>query len=171
MLIWYIRATTLFTHHYLVNPLKNLDILLLPWELASDEAFRIRKMVFIEEQNVPEELELDEFDALALHALVKCNDQCVGTARLVDLDNQEAQIGRMAVLKEFRNQGIGRAILEKLIHIAQERGITKMILHSQVSAIPFYEGLGFKAEGPVYDEAGIAHRNMMLILPKSPNPL
>ena len=90
----------------------------------------------------------------------------MGTGRLVDLDNHHAQIGRMAVLSAFRKRGIGKAILSCLIALAKAEGVLTLKLHSQVSAIPFYAKHGFIAEGPVYDEAGIPHRNMMLLLPK-----
>jgi predicted GNAT family N-acyltransferase len=147
--------------------LKNLDILLLPWEQAAQHAYPIRQQVFIHEQGVPAALELDELDLFAVHALARDDEQYVGTARLVDLGNSHAQIGRMAVLANFRDQGIGRKILGSLVRLAQSRGFSTLILHSQVSAIPFYEKLGFTAEGAIYDEAGIPHRNMMLILPNS----
>ena len=144
--------------------MKNLEILLQPWKEASQAAYSIREQVFIQEQKVPEDLELDEFDPLATHALAYQDGQCIGTARLVDLGNGHAQIGRMAVLANVRGQGIGRQILEKLIHTANAGGFKSLILHSQVSAMPFYEKLGFTADGPQYEEAGIPHRNMMLIL-------
>jgi predicted GNAT family N-acyltransferase len=153
----------------LSKPLKNLEILLLSWESASSGAFFIRKTVFIEEQRVPEELELDEEDAHAIHALAQLNTQPIGTARLVNLGGGQAQIGRMAVLEQFRGHGIGQQILKQLILYAREKGISSLVLHSQVSAIPFYEKMGFIAQGPIYDEAGIPHRNMMLILPKFSN--
>ena len=147
--------------------MKTLEIFLLPWDQASSSAYPVRQQVFIDEQKVPEELELDEFDPLAIHALAYLGEQCVGTARLVDLGNGRSQVGRMAVLANFRGQGIGKQILAKLVQTAKEEGFFSVVLHSQVSAIPFYEKQGFIAQGPIYDEAGIAHRNMMLILPNS----
>jgi predicted GNAT family N-acyltransferase len=122
--------------------------------------------VFIQEQGVPEDMELDEHDPSAKHALAYQDDLCVGTGRLVRLDSHYAQIGRMAVLSAFRNQGIGKEILSCLIALAKAEGVLILMLHSQVSAIPFYAKHGFIAEGPIYDEAGIPHRNMILSLPK-----
>jgi len=145
----------------------SLDTLIKPWTQASQEAFRIRKAVFIDEQGVPEDMELDEFDAAAHHVLAFLGNRCVGTARLVDSGRQSFQIGRMAVLPSFRGQGIGLEILKALIDRAKSLGASALTLHAQVSAIPFYEKLGFLAQGPMYEEAGIPHRNMMLILPKS----
>ena len=144
-----------------------MEIVIRPWQQAFQEAFRVRKQVFIDEQGVPEEMELDEFDPPSQHALAYVDTLCVGTARLVNAKNGQAQIGRMAVLAAFRKQGIGRALLGSLISLAKEEGITTLILHAQLEAIPFYEKFGFNPEGPIYDEAGISHRNMILLLPKS----
>jgi len=146
--------------------LNTLIILIKPWQEASQEAYLVREQVFIQEQGVPEDMELDEFDPAAIHALAYEGLLCVGTARLVHLAHHQAQIGRMAVLSAFRNQGIGKAILNHLIALAQADGVLSLLLHSQISAIPFYAKLGFIAEGPIYDEAGIPHRNMMLLLPQ-----
>ena len=143
-----------------------MEILIKPWKEAELEAFLVRQEVFIREQGVPAELELDKFDPSAAHALANLNGRCIGTGRLVDLGNRQAQIGRMAVLAQFRNQGVGRQVLEMLIDLAKSQEFESIVLHSQVSAIPFYEKLGFQAQGPTYDEAGIAHRNMILILSK-----
>ena len=141
-----------------------MEILLKPWHEAEASAFLVRQAVFIAEQGVPAELELDEHDPLAVHALVLEGGRCIGTARLVDLGNGQAQIGRMAVLAPFRGKGIGKQILAELIELAKSQGAKSITLRSQVSAIPFYEKLGFQAKGSTYDEAGIAHRNMILLL-------
>ena len=147
-----------------MNP---LEILIKPWQEASQAAYPIRKKVFIEEQGVPEDMELDEHDPLAKHALAYQDGLCVGTGRLVRLDNHHAQIGRMAVLNDYRNQDIGSAILGSLITLAKAEGVSTLVLHSQISAAPFYAKFGFVAEGPIYEEAGIAHRNMILLLEKT----
>lgn len=142
-------------------------ILIQSWQLASKNAHTIRKQVFIEEQGVPQELELDEFDPLCWHALAFEGTQCIGTGRLVAMGANEGQIGRMAVLPYFRGKGTGKAILLKLIELAQSQKISSLMLHSQVLAIPFYEKYGFTPQGPIYQEAGIDHRNMILLLPIS----
>ena len=142
-----------------------LEILIKPWKEAEIDAFLVRQEVFIREQKVPAELELDDFDPSAAHALAYLEARCIGTGRLVDLGSGLYQIGRMAILAPFRNQGIGLQILEKLAVLAKTQGAKSIVLHSQVVAIPFYEKLGFKPEGPIYDEVGMPHRNMILILP------
>ena len=82
----------------------------------------------------------------------------------MELGNGQTQIGRMAVLAQFRGVGIGKQILEKLVELAISQGAKTIILHAQLSAIPFYEKLGFQVQGDAYDEAGIAHRNMILLM-------
>ena len=144
-----------------------MKIITLPWPEAHALAYRIREVVFICEQGVPKELELDELDDTAIHALAYQNGECVGTARLVNLGNQSMQIGRMAVLAKYRGNGIGKRILEELIQLARTQGASSIILHAQITAIAFYEKLGFVPQGPEYQEAGIPHRNMILILPNS----
>ena len=149
------------------NNLNTFDIAIKSWQEASEEADLIREKVFIKEQGVPVDMELDAFDPTSKHALAYESHLCVGTGRLVHLDNDHAQIGRMAVLSAFRNRGIGKAILSSLITLAKAEGVLTLILHSQVSVIPFYAKLGFLVEGPIYDEAGISHRNMILSLAKT----
>jgi predicted GNAT family N-acyltransferase len=144
--------------------LNTLEIFIKPWQEASQDAYLIRRQVFIEEQGVPLDMELDEFDPLAKHALAYQGPLCVGTGRLIMVDSNHAQIGRMAVLSAFRNRGIGKAILINFIGQAKAEEISVLTLHAQVSAIPLYAKLGFLPKGAIYDEAGIAHRNMMLSL-------
>ena len=142
-----------------------MEILIKTWKEAEVDAFLVRQAVFIQEQRVPAELELDEFDLSATHALAYQDAQCIGTGRLVELGNGQTQIWRLAVLAQFRGVGIGKQILEKLVELAISQGAKTIILHAQLSAIPFYEKLGFQVQGDAYDEAGIAHRNMILLLP------
>jgi predicted GNAT family N-acyltransferase len=142
-----------------------VNILIKPWQEAQKDALGVRREVFILEQGVPEELEVDEFDPQALHALAYSNNVCIGTARLHLNGDGSGQIGRMAVLPHFRNQGLGQQIMEKLLEIAQSKELSSLVLHAQVVAVPFYEKLGFQADGPTYEEAGIVHRNMMMLLP------
>jgi predicted GNAT family N-acyltransferase len=140
-------------------------ILIKTWQDAKLDAYSIRKRVFVEEQGVPEEMELDEFDLNARHALAYADSECIGTARLVTLSGSVGsigRIGRMAVLPKYRCQGVGRRLLEALLKAAQSQDIKQVGLHAQVSVIPFYEQFGFIAQGDVFDEAGIPHRDMIL---------
>jgi predicted GNAT family N-acyltransferase len=140
-------------------------ILIKTWQDAKLDAYSIRKRVFIEEQGVPEEMELDEFDLNALHALAYADSECIGTARLVTLSRSVGsigRIGRMAVLPKHRGHGIGKQLLGALLKACQSQGIKQIELHAQVTVIPFYKQFGFIAQGDVYDEAGIPHRDMIL---------
>ena len=139
-------------------------ILIQSWQAARAAAYPIRKHVFIEEQGVPESMELDEFDPSAQHALAYIDSECVGTARLVTLAGNIGRIGRMAVLATHREKGIGTQLLNSLIERSQSLGLAQLELHAQLSAIPFYEQFGFIAQGDIYDEAGIAHRDMILYI-------
>lgn len=137
-----------------------LNIELLEWPKAQAEAQRIRFTVFVEEQRVPPELEMDEHDAASLHALAFSDGKAIGTGRLLP----DGHIGRMAVLEEWRGRGAGRALLRALVDAARRRGDREVALNSQVHALGFYGAEGFKAEGPVYEEAGIPHQTMRMKL-------
>ena len=139
-------------------------ILIKSWVDGKEEAYPIRKRVFIDEQGVPEDMELDEYDPLAQHALAYLDSECIGTARLVTLPGNVGRIGRMAVLPMHRRRGIGGGLLRALLELSKSQGITQLELHAQLSAIPFYEQFGFIAQGDIYDEASIAHRDMILYI-------
>ncbi len=122
------------------------------WTEAQSLVKPLRYQVFVVEQKVPEDMEWDEFDEIT-----------VGTGRLI-LDGHIAKIGRMAVQSSRRNQGIGKSILNALIQTAKEKGAQECILHAQTHAIPFYAKADFEPHGPIFDEAGIPHVEMRLIL-------
>ena len=137
-----------------------------PWLEARDAAYAIRYAVFVKEQSIPVELEIDEYDPNAEHALAFVDGQCVATAR-VYLDQQnpsKAKIGRMAVLKEFRGQGIGTALLGEVIRAGMMQGASVFELNAQKSAAPFYAKLQFKPDGAIFDEVDIPHQCMRLVL-------
>ena len=129
---------------------------LMPWERAKAEASRIRFKVFVEEQGVPREIELDEFDERCLHALALEEGRAIGTGRLLP----DGHIGRMAVLEGWRGRGVGSRILESLIGAARARGDRQVLLSAQVHAAEFYRRHGFEPMGEIYEEAGIPHRAM-----------
>jgi len=128
----------------------------MPWEKARAQAAPIRLAVFVREQKVPSELEMDEMDAKCLHALAFDGEHAVATGRLLP----DGHIGRMAVLKEFRGRGAGGAILMKLMEAAKARGDRELLLSAQVHAVAFYAAFGFETSGEAYDEAGIPHQHM-----------
>lgn len=122
-----------------------------------DACMAIRFTVFVDEQGVPAEIEHDDYDAVARHLLATHNGKPVGTARIV-LQGRSAKIGRVAVLKEARGTGLGAALVracEK--EMSKLGGVDETILTAQVSALGFYEKLGYVAEGDEFDDAGIPH--------------
>jgi len=131
-----------------------------PWSTAQREAQRIRFAVFVEEQRVPAELEMDEWDARSLHALAFHENAAIGTGRLLP----DGHIGRMAVMKPWRGRGVGAALLGRLVEAARQRGDAEVQLSAQVHALGFYQAHGFAAYGEVYEEAGIPHQAMRLAL-------
>jgi len=120
----------------------------------------VRREVFVTEQRVPEAEEWDDDDQVCVHVLALQNREPVGTGRI----SPAGKIGRLAVLSEFRGRGIGDRILLMLIEQARHRGLAEVTLNAQVHAMPFYERHGFKAQGEVFDEAGIPHRRMQKAL-------
>ena len=123
-------------------------------------AFEVRRAVFIEEQNIDEDEEYDGLDHEALQMVVKNDDQIVGTARVRFLDNSEAKIERMAVLKPFRRRGIGSGMMSFLDNELKVRHIRRVVLHAQYIVIPFYEACGYSTRGSPFCEAGIKHIKM-----------
>ncbi|MFJ8628495.1 GNAT family N-acetyltransferase [Kitasatospora sp. NPDC093550] len=130
----------------------------------------VRRAVFVVEQNVPEELEYDEYDATSVHLLAVAGDgSALGTGRLIFGDQAReltggvegrVLLGRLAVLPQARGTGLGAEIVRAIEAAGVERGGSEMELHAQVQALGFYERLGYVAEGPEYEDAGIPHRTM-----------
>lgn len=125
---------------------------------------RVRRLVFIEQQAVPEELEWDEFDATACHFCLCVAGEVVGTARLVLKAGGVGKIGRVAVLQECRGAGAGAALTRHVMAEARGLGCGELVLDAQVPVIPFYERLGFAAEGEEFMDAGIPHRHMRRLI-------
>jgi predicted GNAT family N-acyltransferase len=130
---------------------------LMSWEEARGLAAPIRFEVFVREQRVPAEIELDAMDSQSLHAVAFEEDIPVGTGRLLP----DGHIGRMAVMKSHRNKGIGAALLKALVDAARRRGDREIALSAQVHAVEFYRAHGFMPVGEVYEEAGIPHQAMV----------
>ncbi len=125
-----------------------------------EEAFAIRRTVFIDEQGVPEDIEYDEFEDSAIHFICHVDGKPVGAGRLSILDHK-LKVERIAILKEYRSQGLGKLIVGTVLKECSRYPGKLIGGHAQLIAREFYEELGFRAIGEVFDEAGIPHIEMV----------
>lgn len=132
------------------------------WSEFQVELMSIRTAVFVIEQEVPEELERDEWDVKSQHVLLSCDTRPVGTGRLLP----NGHIGRVAVLNSYRGHSFGDLVMHKLLSMATASGFERVELSAQVHVQGFYEKLGFSTKGDVYLEAGISHIDMEKLLKK-----
>lgn len=144
----------------MINSNERLRIRHSNWESNKIDLQKIRRKVFIEEQNVPEPEEWDEYDEQHDHFLVYWDDQAIGCARLL----KSGQVGRMAIIKEYRGQAFGSALLKFILSFAKKHGFKTVFLHAQTHAIPFYLKFGFTSYGEIFDDAGIPHQSMQLAI-------
>ncbi|MBA2960799.1 MULTISPECIES: YbgC/FadM family acyl-CoA thioesterase [Ramlibacter] len=136
------------------------------WADLGRDAAALRTRVFVQEQRIPAELEWDEADATALHAVATNRlGQPLATGRLLQAAPGVAKIGRMAVHEVVRGAGLGRRVLHALADAAAARGDRQLVLHAQRTAEGFYRRLGFKPQGEPFEEAGIPHIEMAAALP------
>lgn len=136
---------------------------ILPGQGDTSAAFDIRQKVFVEEQGFCQETEFDDIDAHALHALVREDGVPAATARLYEHEG-EFHIGRVAVLREYRKRGLGELAMRLLMLKARELGASEVAVGAQIQAQGFYERLGFRSTGELYDDEGVPHVRMKAIL-------
>jgi predicted GNAT family N-acyltransferase len=135
----------------------NYHVRLADWSRDQPTLRQIRRAVFVDEQNVPEDLEWDGIDGDCRHVIAQNGaGQPIGCARLLP----DGHIGRMAVLASGRGHGVGSLLLERMIALASELGHKRVVVNAQTHAVAFYERHGFVAFGPEFDDAGIPHRAM-----------
>jgi predicted GNAT family N-acyltransferase len=142
--------------------MSRFEIISVAWNSPQAALLRtVREQVFIQEQRVPAALEWeshdDEMQAVHLLAL-DAEGEAIGTVRL----SPNGRIGRMAVMANWRKQGVGSALLTKIVAIAQARACPRIFLHAQTQAVAFYKKFGFTACGTVFEDAGIPHQEMFL---------
>ena len=138
------------------------------WDIAQTDdvvaCIALRRAVFIEEQGIDEEDEIDDLDEGATHILARVEGAPVGTARLL-ISGTTGKIGRICVMKSQRGTGLGAALVDHSVEVLKARGdLNRIALGAQEYAIGFYEKLGFRVCGPIYDDAGIPHREMEILL-------
>ena len=155
-------------HHCLIkiarmSTSQPFTVALTNWQQEGEALSQVRFTVFVREQGVPPEIEMDALDADGArchHAVARdAGGQVIGTGRLI-LDNPIPRIGRMAVLRPWRGSGVGASLLEELCAEAKRQGYAEVLLHSQVHATPFYYRHGFVSHGAEFVEAGIPHLEM-----------
>lgn len=129
-----------------------------------EDALRIRQTVFIDEQHVPKEIELDGLDDEVYHLVGYKNGKAAATARIRFIEDNTLKLQRIATLKEFRGEGLGAKILEEIKSFAKEHDIHALVLSSQEHAVPFYEKSYFEVRGESYMEVGIPHRDMIYLI-------
>ena len=134
-----------------------VEVRLVNWQSHRVELLSVRQEVFVVEQKVPAEEEIDDLDPIAAHFLaVDSNGLAIGTARVIP----DGHIGRVAVLKDWRGQGVGRVLTEATIEYLRSKSFEEARLNSQVQVVEFYEKLGFKSHGEVFYECEIPHLAM-----------
>lgn len=150
-----------------MTPDPGFEITPADWPRDEADIRSIRTSVFVVEQGVAPELDFDGLDPACRHVLARESHggHPLGTGRL----DPSGKIGRIAVLESHRRRGIGHALVTTLLETAAAAGMKHAFLHAQVASIRFYESLGFKASGPVFDEAGIPHRRMECPTPSPGN--
>lgn len=133
-------------------------------DLEREDAFSVRRKVFVEEQGVPLNLELDDYDNYAAHFVVYSMTSPIGAGRLRETNAGIGKVERVCVLEECRGQHLGNLIMNALEEYAKETGMNKIILNAQTYAIPFYEKLGYVITSPEFMDADIPHRAMEKII-------
>ncbi|MFY7952818.1 MAG: GNAT family N-acetyltransferase, partial [Armatimonadaceae bacterium] len=130
--------------------------------LEWDQVLALRIAVFIDEQNGPADEEPDGYDPVARHLIARRGDRVVGCARLIDLGDGHAKIGRVAVARDHRGTGVGDHLMRVALRILHSEGARSVTLDAQVPVIGFYERFGFVAGGGEFLDGGIPHRKMVL---------
>ncbi|MET0293320.1 MAG: GNAT family N-acetyltransferase [Steroidobacteraceae bacterium] len=145
------------SNHWLAPAPAGIEIREVGYASHTRELMQVRVAVFVEEQGVPLDIEADDRDAHCLHLLATREGVPVGTGRL---DVERRKIGRVAIARELRSKGLGRDLMRNLHRLARRSGLDDVWCNAQQSAVPFYERLGYRAEGAPFEEAGIPHRRM-----------
>jgi predicted GNAT family N-acyltransferase len=129
-------------------------------DVELQEAFEVRRQVFVREQGISEELVFDEHDREALHMVVKDGERVIGSARVQFLADNQAKLERMAIVKLYRRKGIGKEMLLFLDVVWRDKQVRQVIIHAQFEVAPFYKSCGFDEFGLPFREAGIKHIKM-----------
>lgn len=142
-----------------------MNIILATKQKHFADAFRIRTNVFVGEQAVPVHEEIDDLDCFVPIFVAYENEVAKGTARVILKNDDVAKIGRVAVMKEFRGDGVGRELmLEVIQYVIENTNVSEIQLDAQLTAVKFYETLGFTSYGDIFKDAGIDHILMKYVI-------
>lgn len=139
----------------------NIEIRLAKTRKDIDDALKVRKLVFVKEQKIPENIVVDKLENQADHFLALNHLKPVGTARIRYLDDEIAKIERMAILKEYRGKEVGSKLLKYILNVLNEKGIKTATMNAQLSTQQFYSKFGFRQVGKIFEEVGIKHIKMV----------
>jgi len=129
-------------------------------DVELQEAFAVRRQVFVREQGISEDLVFNGHDSEALHMVVKDGERVIGSARVQFLADNQAKLERMAILEHYRRKGIGKELLLFLDTAWKDKQVQQVIIHAQLEVVPFYKLCGFDELGSPFQEAGIKHIKM-----------
>ncbi|WP_135535661.1 MULTISPECIES: GNAT family N-acetyltransferase [Halostella] len=137
------------------------DVRVVRTDRQYEDALDVRYDVFVEEQDVPEALEVDEYEDESIHFVAYLDGDPVGAARLRETDDDTAKVERVAVLDRERGEGYGSEIMQVIERVAEQRDYDRVSLHAQTHAAPFYDRLDYERVGEEFEEAGIPHVKMV----------
>lgn len=140
-----------------------MEVIIAKNKKQREDAYSVRKIVFIDEQNVPPEEEIDEFEEQSTHFVLYDEGKPVGAGRFREL-NGYGKVERICVLSSYRGKGAGKLIMEKIHEFASTSNIKRLKLNAQEHAIPFYENLGYTVVSDTFLDAGIPHKTMEINL-------
>ncbi|ELZ23625.1 GNAT family acetyltransferase [Halosimplex carlsbadense 2-9-1] len=138
----------------------SVDVRVADDEADREAALSVRREVFIDEQGVPEDIEMDGRDDEAVHFVATDDGDPVGAARLREVEAGVGKVERVAVVADRRGEGLGRALMQRLEATAADSGIDRLVMHAQTHVEEFYERLGYETTSDVFEEAGIDHVEM-----------
>jgi predicted GNAT family N-acyltransferase len=139
---------------------KSIEVQIVSNDQQLKDAYAVRKQVFVDEQHVPEEEEIDHLESEATHFVLYQNQKPIGAGRLRFVD-EYGKVERICVLKDSRAGGAGKALMDRIESYANEKGINRLKLNAQTHAIPFYSKAGYEVVSDEFLDAGIPHKTML----------
>jgi predicted GNAT family N-acyltransferase len=143
-----------------INNMETINVKIAENQTEISSAKEIRRMVFQIEQGIDSNLDFDNKDEEAEHIIAYFGKEAVGTVRIRYILKKTAKLERVAVLKAYRKTGIGTKMIDYIIDYLQKKGMEEIMLDAQEQAKKFYEGIGFKKKGQIFEESGIPHIEM-----------